>query len=101
LIEGNDSHHNKAGLYICWRVQHGLITGNQFHNNRDCGISTGHKDFDVVFKNNHIFENGGDDVFFRNEDFKNSPHRNSFIDNIVENNGTIKGGYGFFFNGNS
>jgi hypothetical protein len=101
LIEGNNSHHNKVGLFICWRVQHSLITENQFHHNSDCGISTGHKDSDVVFKNNHIFENDGDGVSFRNEDPKNSPHRNSFINNIVENNGTAKGGYGFFFNGNS
>lgn len=101
LIEGNNSHHNKVGMFICWRVHHSIVKDNQFHNNSDCGISTGHKDTDVVFSNNHIFENGGDGVFFRNEDPKNSPHRNSFINNIVENNGTAKGGYGFFFNGNA
>jgi len=101
LIEGNNSHNNKVGLFICWRVQHSLITGNQFHHNGDMGISTGHKDSDVTFKNNHIFENGGDGVYFRNEDLKNSPHRNLFINNIVENNGTLKGGYGFYFNGNA
>jgi nitrous oxidase accessory protein NosD len=101
LIEGNNSHDNKVGMFICWRVHHSIVKDNQFHNNSDCGISTGHKDSDVVFKNNHIFENGSDGVFFRDEDAKNSPHRNSFINNIVENNGTIKGGYGFFFNGNA
>jgi nitrous oxidase accessory protein NosD len=101
LIKGNNSHDNKVGLFICWRVQHSIIADNQFHNNSDCGISTGHKDSDVTFKNNHIFENGTDGVYFRAEDSKNSPHRNSFINNVVENNGTIKGGYGFNFNGNA
>jgi nitrous oxidase accessory protein NosD len=101
LIEGNNSHDNKVGMFICWRVHHSLVQDNQFHHNSDCGISTGHKDSDVIFKNNHIFENGNNGVFFRDEDPKNSPHRNSFINNIVENNGNIKGGYGFFFNGNA
>jgi nitrous oxidase accessory protein NosD len=101
LIEGNNSHDNKVGMFICWRVHHSLVQDNQFHNNSDCGISTGHKDSDVIFKNNHIFENGTDGVYFRDEDSKNSPHRNSFINNVVENNGTIRGGYGFNFNGNA
>jgi nitrous oxidase accessory protein NosD len=99
LIEGNNSHNNKVGMFICWRVHHSIVKNNQFHNNRDYGLSTGHKDTDVLFKNNHIYENGSDGVYFRNEDQKNSPHRNSFINNVVENNGTRNGGYGFSFNG--
>ena len=99
LIEGNNSHHNRVGLFICWRVQHSLVKDNLFHHNEDCGISTGHKDSDVTFINNHIFENGGDGVFFRKEDFKNAPHRNIFINNIVENNGTGDGDFGFSMRG--
>ncbi len=99
LIAGNNSHHNKVGLYICWRVQHSLVKNNQFHHNKECGINTGHKDSDVTFDNNHIYENGGNGVCFRNEDSKNSPHRNTFINNIVENNGTENGEYGFSFYG--
>lgn len=101
LIEGNNSHHNRVGLYICWRVQHSLVKDNQFHHNQEIGISTGHKDSDVIFAKNHIFENGEDGVYFRNEDQKNSPHRNTFVNNTVENNGTVKGGYGFVFKGNA
>jgi len=101
LIEGNNSYNNKVGMFICWRVHHSLVIDNQFHHNSDCGISTGHKDSDVTFKNNHIFENNNNGVYFRDEDPKNSPHRNSFINNVVENNGNEKGGYGFFFNGNA
>ncbi len=101
LIEGNDSHNNKVGLFICWRVHHSTVRDNRFHNNLDCGISTGHKDTDVVFDHNHIYENGGDGVYFRDQDLKNSPHRNTFINNIVENNGTLDGKYGFSFHGNA
>ena len=101
IIEGNNSHDNRVGLYLCWRVQHSLVKGNQLHHNREIGISTGHKDSDVIFEQNHIYENGEDGVYFRDEDQKNSPHRNTFINNTVENNGTVKGGYGFSFNGNA
>ena len=101
VIEGNNSHNNRVGMFICWRVHHSMVKGNQFHNNVDYGISTGHKDTDVIFTENHIYENGRDGVYFRNEDPKNSPHRNRFINNIVENNGVLKGGYGFNFNGNA
>jgi len=55
----------------------------------------------VVFANNQIFDNGNNGVYFRNEDIKNSPHRNSFINNTIENNGTLKEGYGFYFRGNA
>jgi hypothetical protein len=100
-IVGNNSHDNKVGLFICWRVHHSLVKDNQFHNNSDCGISTGHKDTDVIFENNHIYDNGGDGVFFRENDAKNSPHRNTFIGNIIENNGTGDGRYGIYFSGNA
>ena len=95
VIEGNNSHDNKVGLFICWRVHHSVVRNNQFHNNSDNGISTGHKDSDVLFESNHIYENQGDGVYFRDEDEINSPHRNTFVNNTVENNG----GYGFFITG--
>ncbi|MDH4089208.1 MAG: right-handed parallel beta-helix repeat-containing protein [Cyclobacteriaceae bacterium] len=101
IIEGNNSHDNKVGLYLCWRVQHSVVSGNELHHNQEIGISTGHKDSDVLFEKNHIYENGGDGVYFRYEDQKNSPHRNTFSNNTVENNGTVKGGYGFSFYGNA
>ena len=100
-IEGNNSHHNRVGMFICWRVHHSLVKDNLFHHNEEAGISTGHKDTDVLFENNHIYENGGDGVYFRDQDAKNSPHRNTFINNIVENNGTRDGKYGFAFHGNA
>lgn len=96
LIEGNNSHNNDGdGLYVCYRVQHGLVKNNQFHNNKLNGISTGHKDSDMIYEKNHIYDNKQNGVFFRTENQNNSPHRSVFINNLIENNGEREGGYGF------
>jgi hypothetical protein len=95
-ILNNNVHHNTVdGLFICWRVHHSLVKNNQFHHNGRHGICTGHKDSDVVFEDNQIFENGNDGVNLREENPRNSPHRNTFINNLVENNGQNGEGYGF------
>ncbi len=96
VIENNDVHHNDLdGLFICWRVYQSRVTGNTIHHNGRYGICTGHKDTDVIFENNYIFNNGSDGVHLREERESNAPHRNTFIKNIFENNGTGGGGYGF------
>ena len=99
IIENNNVHHNdQDGLFICWRVYESRVTGNLFHYNGRYGLCTGHKDTDVLFENNHFFENGSDGVHLRGEREANAPHRNTFINNIIENNGTNGGGYGFSIN---
>ena len=99
VIENNDVHHNdNDGLFICWRVYQSTVTNNRFHHNGRFGICTGHKDSDVIFTGNHIFENGSDGVHLRGERESNAPHRNTFVENIIENNGTKNGGYGFSVN---
>ncbi len=99
VIENNDVHHNdRDGLFICWRVYESRVTGNKFHHNGRFGLCTGHKDTDVIFENNHIFENKSDGVNLRGEREANAPHRNTFTRNIIENNGTDGGGYGFSIN---
>jgi hypothetical protein len=98
-IENNDVHHNdRDGLFICWRVYQSRVSGNSFHHNGRFGVCTGHKDYDVLFERNHIYENGSDGVNLRGESEANAPHRNSFTGNILENNGTNGGGYGFSIN---
>ncbi len=95
-ILNNNSHHNSVdGMYICWRAHHSIVKGNQFHHNGRYGICTGHKDSDVIFDDNHIFENGSDGVNLRYENSRNSPHRNTFINNVIENNGQKEASYGF------
>jgi hypothetical protein len=100
-ITNNTSHNNdRDGLFICWRVQNGLVAGNKFLNNGRYGLCTGHKDTDMLFENNLIKDNGSDGVHFRGERESNAPHRSTFRNNIIENNGrTVDGGgYGFSIN---
>ncbi len=99
VIENNNVHNNdNDGLFICWRVYQSKVNNNKFHNNGRYGICTGHKDTDVVFTGNHIYENGSDGVHLRGERESNAPHRNTFVKNTIENNGIKKGGYGFSIN---
>ena len=99
VIENNDVHHNdRDGLFICWRVYESQVRGNRFHHNGRFGLCTGHKDTDVVFENNHIYENASDGVNLRGERESNAPHRNTFIRNTIENNGVAEPAYGFSIN---
>ena len=99
VIENNDVHNNdRDGLFICWRVYQSKVTRNRFHNNGRFGICTGHKDTDVTFRENHVYDNGSDGINLRGEREANAPHRNTFVDNRIENNGTKDGGYGFSVN---
>ncbi len=99
VIENNDVHHNdRDGLFICWRVYQSRVTGNKFHHNGRFGLCTGHKDVDVLFENNHIHSNASDGVNLRGERESNAPHRNTFVHNTIEDNGTAEGGYGFSIN---
>jgi len=87
-VEGNNSHDNDGfGLFVCWRVRDGFVRNNSFHKNGISGISTGHKDTDMLFADNHIYENGADGIQMRGELPLNAPHRNIFKNNLIENNG--------------
>ncbi len=95
LIENNNIHHNdRDGLFICWRVYQSEVRKNKIHNNGRFGICTGHKDVDVVFSENHVFNNRNDGINLRGERESNAPHRNTFVKNSIENNN----GYGFSVN---
>jgi hypothetical protein len=87
------------GIFVCWRVQNSSFTGNRSCGNGRYGISIGHKDTDNIFENNHIYGNGEDGIYFRDEIEQNGAHRNTFRRNVVENNGTKAGGYGFNVDG--
>jgi hypothetical protein len=81
-------------MYICWRAHHSIVRGNKFHHNGRYGICNGHKDSDIIFEDNHIYENGSEGINFRNDNSKNSPHNNTLINNIIENNGQKEPAYG-------
>jgi parallel beta-helix repeat protein len=75
------------GLFLCWRVRHGLFTNNVLEGNGQFGISIGHKDSDNIIRSNVVRSNHQDGVFFRNESLGMAAHRNRLEDNIIENNG--------------
>jgi len=100
VVEHCISHHNRGdGIFLCWRVQNGIFRNNTVYANGDNGFSIGHKDTDNLFENNHVYENGLHGVFFRNENEQNSGHRNTFINNVIENNGTRGESAGFWIGG--
>jgi len=87
-----DIHHNGAdGLYLCWGVRHALVADNTIHHNGYVktrnGISIGHKDTDNLLTGNRIFENICHGVSFRRKTEPNGAHRNTFRENVIENNG--------------
>ena len=76
------------GLFLCWRVRHGLFEDNVLEENERFGISIGHKDSDNLLRRNVARRNHSNGVFFRNESLGMAAHRNRLEDNVVENNGT-------------
>jgi parallel beta-helix repeat protein len=80
------------GLFVCWRVRHGLFEDNEIRGNKRIGISIGHKDSDNLFRRNTVVGNAEAGVFFRNETEPMGAHRNVFEDNrILDNGATAKG----------
>ena len=76
------------GLFLCWRVRHGLFEKNLFENNGRYGISIGHKDSDNLLQENEVRGNQEDGIFFRPEAAGMAGHRNRIERNVIENNGT-------------
>ena len=74
------------GLYVCWRVKHGLFEQNEIQGNKGAGISIGHKDTDNRFCKNVIVSNGGPGVLFRTESEPMGAHRNTFEGNRILDN---------------
>jgi hypothetical protein len=87
------------GLFLCWRVRHGLFEGNLLEGNGRFGISIGHKDSDNLIQLNRVRRNGLDGVFFRNESFAMAAHRNRLKENIIEDNGVKESAAGIRIRG--
>ena len=79
------------GLFLCWRVRHGVFEDNRLEGNGRFGISIGHKDSDNLLRGNHVVRNASNGVFFRDEAAGMSPHRNRLKDNVIEDNGRESG----------
>jgi parallel beta-helix repeat protein len=79
------------GLFLCWRVRHGLFEDNVLENNGRFGISIGHKDSDNLLVRNIVRHNRSEGVFFRDESLGMAAHRNRLVENTIENNGVSAG----------
>ncbi len=93
LQNGND------GLFVCWRVQHGLFENNEVRGNKGAGVSIGHKDSDNLFRGNQISSNAKAGVLFREEAKAMGAHRNVFEGNRILDNGPKDGGIGILIHG--
>lgn len=80
-------HNGEDGLFLCWRVRHGVFENNLIENNGRFGISIGHKDSDNLLRENQVRANRQDGVFFREETLGMAAHRNRLERNVIENNG--------------
>jgi hypothetical protein len=87
------------GLFLCWRVRHGVFENNRLEDNGRFGISIGHKDSDNLLRGNHVVRNASNGVYFRDESGGMSPHRNHLKDNRIEDNGREVGTAGIRIRG--
>ncbi len=93
VLRGNKSYKNsRDGMFVCWRVKHGLFERNELHENKGVGISIGHKDTDNLFRDNTITGNDSAGIEFRPESEPMGAHRNVFERNVILNNGVSQNG---------
>ena len=99
-VKNNSAYNNgDDGLFLCWRVRHGLFEGNKLENNGRFGISIGHKDSDNVLRDNIVLGNSSHGIFFRNEPEYTGGHRNLLQNNVIQDNGAGGEGCGIYIRG--
>ena len=87
VIRGCISRRNgNCGMYVCWRVQHGLFENNVFEENVSAGISIGHKDSDSLFRRNRMINNTGPGIRNRKEKAPMCPDRCVYESNVIQGN---------------
>ncbi len=79
---------NSQGIFFCWGVSDGLAENCVLSENRQFGVSIGHRDTDNVIKSCTIERNGEVGILFRQEgtEFRNG-HRNRIEACTIRNNG--------------
>ena len=85
---------NDQGIFFCWGVTHGLVDGCECTDNRDYGISIGHRDTDNRVTNTHIRGNRKVGLLFREQTQYRGPHRNLVERCTFVDNGFAEGGVG-------
>ena len=93
---------NSQGLFFCWAVSDGLAENCILSENRQYGVSIGHRDTDNVVKKCTIERNGEVGILFRNEgaEFRGG-HRNRIESCTIRDTGTDKPGIGIDIQGST
>jgi len=91
---------NSLGLFFCWSVSDGLAESCTLTENRDYGVSIGHRDTDNVVRDCTIERNGKVGILFRKEggEFRGG-HRNQIENCTIRDNGTKESGVGIDIQG--
>jgi len=91
---------NSLGLFFCWSVSDGLVENCTLSQNKQYGISIGHRDTDSTIRNCTMERNGEVGILFRDEggEFRGG-HRNRIENCIIRDNGTGKPGIGIDIRG--
>tara|TARA_B100001250_G_scaffold112207_1_gene94839 strand:+ start:7567 stop:8790 length:1224 start_codon:yes stop_codon:yes gene_type:complete len=79
---------NNQGLFFCWGVTHGKVSSSHFSNNKEYGVSFGHRDTDNHLLQCKIESNGVFGILFREEfsSFRGA-HRNRIEECSFTGNG--------------
>jgi parallel beta-helix repeat protein len=100
LVEKCTARNNgEDGLFLCWRVRHGVFQENVLEGNGRFGISIGHKDSDNLLRRNHVRLNDEAGICFRDESEAMAAHRNRLEENVIENNGVTNEAPGILVGG--
>ncbi len=91
---------NSLGLYFCWSVCDGLVADCILSQNRNYGISIGHRDTDNLIRDCTIERNGQVGILFRKEDSEfRAGSRNRIENCTIRDNGAKEGGIGIDIQG--
>ena len=100
MMQNNHLEGNRLGLFFCWGVKHGVAENNRILNNREFGLSIGHRDTDNIIRSNQIEGSGKVGIYFREEPNEGRcPHRNLVQSNRIVNSGSEGAGTGIDIRG--
>ncbi|NUM53175.1 MAG: right-handed parallel beta-helix repeat-containing protein [Candidatus Hydrogenedentes bacterium] len=92
LIRNNRLERNGIGIFFCWGVKYGLAERNRIEDNRDYGISIGHRDNENVVRGNDVLRSGKAGILFRPERGEGfTAQGNRFENNRVVDSGADDG----------
>jgi parallel beta-helix repeat protein len=91
---------NSLGIYFCWSVSDGLVDNCTLSQNKNYGISIGHRDTDNLIEGCTIERNGQVGILFRKDggEFR-AGSRNRIENCVIRDNGAKEAGIGIDIQG--